>query len=412
MAVISSVFYIYTRWLADKIKKSSYLFADATNTLNKKIFNFLSCIPLIKSYANENKEGSEFSKLSEKMAKLRFSMDKKIRSLGPFQEIILLVAVLFLVSAAALLVVSERNELTSLFVYFYLIKRSTTFFLAINNFIGGVAIYRGPIDEVLKVFDDKDKFFINDGKREFTGLKNCMDFRELNFTYVKDMGILKNINFSIKKGEITALVGPTGSGKTTMINLIARFYDCPPSSIYIDNTDIREFTLKSLMAKIALISQDIFLFNDSIKNNIIYGLNREISDAELHQAAKRARIFDPIMEMPNKFETLVGDRGITLSGGEKQRVAIARALLKNAEILILDEATSALDLETERLIHEAIAEVIKGKTTIVIAHRLSTIKNVDTIIFLENGKIIEHGKLDDLLTKKGRFHAAWQEQRF
>jgi ABC-type multidrug transport system fused ATPase/permease subunit len=162
----------------------------------------------------------------------------------------------------------------------------------------------------------------------------------------------------------------------------------------------------------ALVSQDILLFNDTLKNNMIYGLERDISTTELETVAKKARLYDYIMGLPAKFETSIGDRGIKLSGGEKQRLAIARALLKNTEILILDEATSSLDSTTERLIQEAIREAVKGRTTIVIAHRFSTIKDVDKIVVLEDGKFIEEGKLNELLSKKGKFYEYWQAQKF
>ena len=216
----------------------------------------------------------------------------------------------------------------------------------------------------------------------------------------------------MEKGKTVAIVGPTGAGKTTIINLLMRFYDCPSSAIFIDGEDIRSFTLQSLRAHIALVSQEVFLFNDTIKNNMIYGLDREVGNDELIEVAKKARLYDFIARMPQGFDTEVGDRGIKLSGGEKQRLSLARALLKGSEILILDEATSSLDSKTEQLIQQAINEAIKNRTSIVIAHRLSTIKNADKIIVLDNGSVTETGTLDELLERKGQFYELWEAQKF
>ena len=207
-------------------------------------------------------------------------------------------------------------------------------------------------------------------------------------------------------------MGPTGAGKTTIVSLLMRFYDCSPSSIFIDEEDIRNFTLKSLRSHIALVSQEILLFNDSIRNNIVFGLVRDIGEEELIEVTKKARLYNFILRLPNGFDTEIGDRGVKLSGGEKQRIAIARAILKGAEILILDEATSSLDSKTERLIQESIDEAIMGRTAIVIAHRLSTIKNANKIVVLEEGELVEEGSLQELLERKGRFFEYWEAQKF
>ncbi|UCG35575.1 MAG: ATP-binding cassette domain-containing protein, partial [Candidatus Omnitrophota bacterium] len=236
--------------------------------------------------------------------------------------------------------------------------------------------------------------------------------KNLKFEYVTNEKILKNLSFRIKKGETFAIVGPTGSGKTTIINLLLRFYDCPPRSIFIDGTDIRELDLKSLMPHLGYVSQDSFLFDDTIRNNLTYGLRREITEEELIRITKQAQLYDFILQQKDRFETKIGERGVMLSGGEKQRLSIARALLKGTQILILDEATSSLDSITEHQIQEAIDEAVKGRTAIVIAHRLSTIKNADKIVVIEDGRLIEQGTLDELLAKKGTFYKYWQEQKF
>jgi ABC-type multidrug transport system fused ATPase/permease subunit len=210
---------------------------------------------------------------------------------------------------------------------------------------------------------------------------------------------------------MTAVVGPTGSGKSTLIHLLMRFYDCPEGTIFIDGKDIREFSLDSLLRHMALVSQETLLLHDSLRNNIAYGL-KDVPDGAVEKAVEQARLSGLIDKLPEGLDTLIGDRGMKLSGGEKQRVSIARALLKGSEILILDEATSSLDSQTEQLIQEAIDEAIHGRTAIVIAHRLSTIKNADNIVVLNDGIIKEQGSLEDLLKQEGLFKQLWDQQKF
>ena len=215
--------------------------------------------------------------------------------------------------------------------------------------------------------------------------------------------MLKNINLEIKPGEMVALVGPTGVGKTTLASLISRFYDPTEGSVLIDGHDLKDVTLKSLRDNISIVLQDVFLFNGTVAENIAYG-SPNVSKEEIIQAAKIARAHEFIMQMENGYDTVIGERGIKLSGGQKQRISIARAVLRNAPILILDEATASVDMETERLIQEAIDSVIQNRTTIVIAHRLSSIKKADKIVVLSDGQIEEIGTHDELMKRKGTYY--------
>lgn len=401
------------KWLIKKIGKTSESYTKAHMALSRKIFNTLSCIPLVKAYTRDEEERREFDKASDLAAEWDFSMEKKLQLIRPVQEIILLIAILSLISFMAFMVLKgQSDKIGSFLVYFYILRRASGGFQIPNQTRVLVATISGPASELLKVFDDKRKFFVPEGDKAFGGLRRKIELNHLNFSYMEGLPILEDLSLSIEKGKLTAIVGPTGVGKTTLISLIMRFYDCPPSTIFIDGVDIREFTLKSLIRQMALVSQDILLFNDTLWNNITYGIDGPISEDKLIDVVKKARLYDFIMKLPKGLDTEIGDRGVKLSGGEKQRTSIARALLKNSEILILDEATSSLDTKTERLIQEAIEEAVRGRTTMVIAHRLSTIRNADKIVVIENGRLIEEGALNELLEKKGKFYQYWEEQKF
>ena len=411
--ILFPVLHYSVKWLVKKLEKSSISLAESYNDISSNISNILSCIPLVKLYTDEEKEEKRFNRMGDRTEKILFSLDKKKSLMNPLQEIIVLVAMLVLVIVMAIIVLKQKAlELSSFLVFFYILRRAQRSFGIFNEFAASMATIKGPILEMLDIFDDTDKFFIPEGDKEFPGLKMSIEFNSLDFSYRKDSRTLNGITFTVKKGTTTAIVGPTGAGKTTIINLLLRFYDAPSGEITIDGNDIRDFTLKSLRAHMVLVSQDVLLFNDTIRNNIIYGLKEKVLGEKLTGVAKKARLYDFIMTLPSRFDTYIGDRGILLSGGEKQRVAIARALLKGAEILILDEATSSLDTKTEKLIQEAIDEAVKDRTAIVIAHRLSTIKNADKIVVIEEGRLVEEGKLSELLDKKGKFYEYWQEQKF
>jgi len=237
---------------------------------------------------------------------------------------------------------------------------------------------------------------------------HSVKFENVFFKYDSEM-VLKNINLDVRDGEILALVGMSGGGKTSLVNLIPRFFDVSDGTILIDGTDIRKSSISSLREQIAIVTQDPILFNDTIKNNIAYG-NQSASNDEIESAAKAAYAYDFIQSFPDKFDTPIGELGGRLSGGEKQRICIARALLKDAPILILDEATSSLDTESEMLVQKALENLMKGRTTFVIAHRLSTISYAHRIIVIVNGKIVEEGRHDELLSCRGEFYKLYQMQ--
>jgi subfamily B ATP-binding cassette protein MsbA len=242
------------------------------------------------------------------------------------------------------------------------------------------------------------------------GLKDTIRFSRVGFRYPGEENLtLTGIDLEIKPGEIVAIVGPSGVGKTTLVNLIPRFYDVSEGTIEIDGIDIREVKIKSLRDQIGIVTQEVILFNDSVLSNIAYG-ETDIDKDKVIEAAKAANAHDFISELPCGYETIVGERGVRLSGGERQRIAIARALLKNPPILILDEATSSLDSASEKLVQEALFNLMKNRTVFVIAHRLSTIRHADKIIVLEGGKIAEMGVHQKLLMKGGLYKHLYEMQ--
>jgi ATP-binding cassette subfamily B protein len=273
--------------------------------------------------------------------------------------------------------------------------------------------------EIKQALTDLEKMFIlRDIKPEITDLETAKDihdvkgqikFENVSFHYDEDRQILKNVSFNIPPGQTLAVVGPTGAGKSTLSRILFRFYDISEGSVCIDGLDLRHITQASLRKVIGIVPQDTVLFNDTIGYNIGYA-NPEATQADIEKAAKDAQIHDFIMNLPKGYESIVGERGLKLSGGEKQRVAIARTLLKNPAILILDEATSALDSATERDIQTALDHATTGRTTLVIAHRLSTIVKADNILVMENGRIAEQGTHDTLLRNNGLYAALWAQQ--
>ena len=244
---------------------------------------------------------------------------------------------------------------------------------------------------------------------ELPAFRKCIEFKEVGFHYEDGTEALTGIDLRVPAGQTLAIVGHSGGGKTTLTNLIPRFLEVASGAIEIDGIDIRRVTMRSLRDQIAMVTQQTILFNDTVRNNIAYG-SLDRPEAELVKAAEAAHALDFIKELPQGFETLIGEGGARLSGGERQRISIARALLKNAPILILDEATSALDTESEREVQSALENLMKNRTTFVIAHRLSTIKNADRIIVIKEGKIVEDGTHDELLALHGEYEQLYNLQ--
>lgn len=411
--VLFPVMHYSFEWLMQQLRLASQSFAGSQGDLSRKISNVLSCRPLVKANAMEGRELAAMGEISDRVEKFEFSIDRRVLLILPIQEIIVMALILFLISTMALIVKTQGPvRIPSFLIFFYVLRRAAVSFGQMTNMKASLATVTGPLSEIQSLLNGAGKHVVEEGTRSFPGLSSEIRCVGLRFSYSSDKVALSGVDMTIRKGRTTAVVGPSGAGKTTIISLLSRFYDCPPGSILVDGEDIRGFSLSSLAPHIALVGQDTLLFDDTLRNNITYGLDGAASEARLQDIARRARIAELASTLPKGFDTPVGERGVQLSGGEKQRVSIARAMLKDAEILILDEATSSLDSATERLIQEAIDEMLKGRTAIIIAHRLSTIKRADNIVVLDGGKVVEEGSLPELLARQGLFHRLWEAQKF
>ena len=310
-----------------------------------------------------------------------------------------LVIVVVFGGQAALNGTMNVEDLVAFVLYLGMFYQPITVMTQMNEVLNTALAAADHVVEMLEIEPD-----VRDlpGSRDPGRLRGEIEFKHVSFEYNNHVPTLYDISFKVQPGQMLALAGATGAGKTTVASLLPRFYDVGAGSVTIDGIDVREMTVRGLRSNISMVLQDVFLFNGTIRENIRYS-NLEASDEDIIRAAKAARAHEFIMALPDGYDTQIGERGVKLSGGQKQRLAIARAVLKNAPILILDEATSAVDTETEAEIQDALNELMKGRTSIVIAHRLSTIKHADQIIVLEAGRIVEQGRHEDLIYGRGRY---------
>lgn len=399
------------RTLIRKIAVTSTAHAEIYNQIGKSLSNSLGGITLVQGYNAQRGEIERFAHMSRNLAALELSVEKKSLLVAPVQELILLGVLFGLLAAMSWMGHhGAENPVTSFAVYLLVLRRAIALFGVFNSIHTSFAAVAGPVNEVSRVLSNEGKHKVPEGHIHFGGIQRSIECRNLTFEYSPGAAVLDGLTAEFRRGEVTAIVGTSGSGKTTLVNLLMRFYDVEPGHIFVDGVDLRDLTLSSWRSRIALVGQDAFLFDATLRENLLYGLGREVTEADLLQAVEQSGLAEYVSELPAGLRTVVGDRGVQLSGGERQRVAIARAILRNAEILLLDEPTSALDSTTERLIQDALDELVRDRTTIVVAHRLSTIRNADNILVFERGKVIERGTFDELCDSGERFSQFWSHQ--
>ncbi|MEO1374001.1 MAG: ABC transporter ATP-binding protein [Cyanobacteria bacterium J06635_10] len=364
----------------------------------------LNGIRLVKSTGNENKEIKRITKLIKEREQADFKSQANSEAIAPISEVMGITALLGIVLLSRVIFRTQiATASVQLLTFLYVLLRVLPLMSQLNTLRSNLANITPSISIVAEFLDTTDKPFMGNGDISFSKLEKGIHFNSISFNYPgHDKLILKDVDLYLPRGTTLALVGGSGAGKSTLADLLPRFYDPNSGNITIDNTDLREFNIQSLRKSMGIVSQDTFLFNDSVKNNIAYG-EFQVSDEEVISAAKRANAYEFITKLPQGFDTVIGDRGVMLSGGQRQRLAIARALVQNPEILILDEATSALDTVSERLVQEAIDDLSRDRTTLVIAHRLSTVQKADQIAVLDQGRVVEVGTHNELLQKNGYY---------
>ncbi len=376
------------------------LLSKAGNDLAIRTIEVLSGMRLVKTTANEDSEFELINHLVHRREETEFKSQLVYASIGPINEMLSIVALIALILIGRVLLAEQLESVSSvLLIYLVVLFRLLPIIGQLNSSRSQLASNSASAEIIEAFLNRADKPFMANGHRPFVALTEGIRFNHLSFRYPRAEGwALQDIDLFLPKGQTLALVGSSGAGKSTLADLLPRFYDPTEGSIDIDSINLREFEVKSFRRRLGVVSQDTFLFNASVKDNIRYGCP-QATDAEVAAAARRANAEEFILKLPQGYDTFIGDRGILLSGGQRQRLAIARALVQDPEILILDEATSALDTISERLVQQAIDDLSKDRTTLVIAHRLSTVQRAHQIAVLDKGRVVERGTHQTLLAK-------------
>lgn len=391
-----------------RFRQASTQMQEQYGGLTTHIHETISGIRIVKAFGMESYENRRFAERNKGLFNSLMRAIKTNAISHPIMEVITTLGISMVILIGGYWIIQGRmtvGEFFSFMAALYFLYRPIKELNAVNSMIqAGVA----AATRIFEVIDTQPEIRNRQGAGIVSRDFRTIEFRNLAFKYEDEM-VLKDINLTVQTGEMVALVGRSGGGKTTFVNLIPRFYDVTGGSILIDGRDIRDLSIESLRALTAIVTQQTFLFNDTVKNNIAYGdTNKQFDD--IVRAARSAYAEDFISALPMGYDTVIGESGVKLSGGQRQRIAIARALLKNAPILILDEATSSLDTQSEREVQNALDTLMKGRTSFVIAHRLSTIMNADRIIVLKDGGIVEQGGHEDLLARGGEYKSLYEQQ--
>ncbi len=393
-----------------KLRRTSIRTQEVTGGLTSHLQETISGAKLVKSFGAEEYEVDRFATRNAKLFRLSMKVVKVQAMTSPLSEMFAGVGAAAVIFYGGYSVVNGQSTpgnffsfMTALFMLYAPVKSLSR----INNVIQQGIAAAGRVFEVLDTLPDVEE---RKDALSLEGIEHGIEFDHVDFRYSEEgENVLKDITFRVSPGTLAAIVGSSGAGKTTLVDLLPRFYDPQSGAIRIDGTDIRDVSLSSLRSLIGIVSQHTILFNDTLRNNIAYGMPGA-SMERIEEAARRANAHPFIIRMPEGYQTVIGEQGLKLSGGERQRVAIARAILKDAPILILDEATSALDTESESVVQEALEQLMLGRTTFVIAHRLSTVRNADTILVVEEGRIVESGAHEELLAGETRYRSFYLKQ--
>ena len=397
--------------IGKRLKRQSLRAQQESGQLISTVEETLTGLKIVKSYNAEITFKKRFTNSADRILKLVNKIGLKNNLAGPLSEVLGIITIAILLWYGGKLVLIEKViEGTTFIGFMALAYGILTPAKAISKASYRVKNGVAAADRVFEILFHEDTMPDHKNAIKLSGFNDKIELKNVSFKYENEY-VLKDFSMTVKKGQSVALVGQSGSGKSTIANLLTRFYDVNKGTISIDGNDIKNTTKTSLRSQIGLVTQDSILFNNSIKNNLKIGKD-SATDQEIIEALKVANAWEFVKELPEGIETNIGDAGNSLSGGQKQRLSIARAVLKNAPIMILDEATSALDTESERLVQDALEKMMKNRTSVVIAHRLSTIQNADHIIVMKQGKMVEQGKHQELLDKKGVYYSLVMMQSF
>ena len=391
------------------LSKTSKKVKETTAEINANLESSISGIRVTKGFVNEELENKNFDAMNKKYSHAKRIRFKYMALFHSNIELCNNLLSLLVLAAGGYFIMKDKMTLPDLVAANLFIASFTAPIRKLTNFVEQFSTGMAGFSRFLEIMQTEPEEPDSPNAVEILASRGNISFEHVNFSYANNIQVLSDINFTVKSGEKFALVGSSGGGKSTICNLIPRFYEISEGQILLDGINIKKIKRNSLRNQIGIVQQDVFLFAGSVRENIAYA-KPNATEQEIILAAKRAEIHDDIMNMPDGYETIVGERGIKLSGGQKQRISIARCFLKNPPILILDEATSALDTATEIKIQKAFDELSKGRTTIVIAHRLSTIKNADKIAVINHKTICETGTHSDLIAKQGEYYKLCQAQ--
>jgi subfamily B ATP-binding cassette protein MsbA len=399
LLVIPVIIYPIVR-IGKRLRKISTMAQEKMADINAILFETFSGIRIVKAFSMEKYEVDKFGRQNQSFFKIMLKSVKRIIAVSPLTEFVSVVCASLIVLMGGKAVIEESLDPGAFFAFLACLLQMIRPFNRLSRVHSINQQALAAATRIFNILDTSPAVVETKHAVDIEPFKEEIIFEEVWFRY-EDKDVLKGINLRVKRGEVLALVGPSGVGKTTLVNLLPRFYDPTKGKILFDGRDIKKATLKSLRSQIGIVTQETILFNDTVKANIGYG--SVANQKKIEEAAKIANAHDFIMNLPLGYETVVGDRGFKLSGGEKQRLAIARAILKNPPILILDEATSQLDTRSELMVQKAINNLIRGRTVFVIAHRLSTIRDADRIIVIDEGRIVEEGTHQQLMEKSGLY---------